>query len=67
MGEEYWLDELRWHWGEAYGINYLGSAARGWIAQRRDDGAMLRAETAAELREAIVADYTARPVPRAGC
>jgi hypothetical protein len=59
---DYWLDELRWHWGDAYGINYLGYGR--WIAQRRDDKTMLRANSPEELREAIVADYSARPVPR---
>lgn len=56
------LSELRWHWGSAYLIH---SPAPGlWMAQRRDDREMLRAESAWELRDAILADYSARPVPR---
>ncbi len=57
------LDDLRWHWGGAYGINYLGAAA-GWMAQRRDDGAVLRADSAGQLHDAIAADYARSPVPR---
>jgi len=63
---DYWtttpLDELRWHWGDAYLITYLGEWR--WVAQRRDDRSTLRAESPHELRELIVADYTARPVSR---
>jgi hypothetical protein len=29
------LDELRWHWGDAYLIHYFETAGR-WVAQRRD-------------------------------
>ncbi len=56
------LDELRWHWGEAYLIDYLGDWR--WIAQRRDNRETLTAESPEELRNLIIADYTARPVPR---
>ena len=56
------LDELRWHWGEAYLIDYLGEWR--WVAQRRDTGATLRAESPHELRDLIVEDYTAHPVSR---
>jgi hypothetical protein len=56
------LDDLRWHWGEAYVIGHLGPDL--WLAQRRDNRKMLRASTAAELHDLIVADYDARPVGR---
>jgi hypothetical protein len=55
------LDELRWHWGDAYAINWLGST---WLAQRRDTGATLTADTPEALHERIKGDYTASPVPR---
>ncbi len=55
------LEELRWHWDEAYEIarddGRLG-------ADRRDGSGRLEAGTAAELRALIIADYTERPVPR---
>jgi hypothetical protein len=66
---EWWQDqlsELRHHWGGqggAYAVNYLPGCDT-WMAQRADDGATLRADSAAALRDLIVADYTARPVPR---
>jgi hypothetical protein len=56
------LDEVRYHWGGAYVIARTGPGV--WLAQRRDDRAVLRAESVAELAEAIRADYAARPVPR---
>ena len=63
---DYWtttpLDELRWHWGEAYLIDYLGKWR--WVAQRRDDRSTLRVESPHELRDLIVEDYIARPVAR---
>ena len=34
------LDELRWHYGEAYLIHYLPGPGR-WVAQRRDSHATL--------------------------
>ena len=52
---------LRWHWDTAYDISVTDD---GWRAVRKDDGAALVTETAEELRDAMLADYTARPVPR---
>jgi hypothetical protein len=55
------LAYLGWHWGQAYEISYrLGQ----YRAVRRDDGAMVRADSAGDLLDAIRADYAARPVPR---
>jgi hypothetical protein len=59
---DYWLDELRYHWGEAYLIHHLGPDI--WVAQRRDSRATIGAKTPERLRERIQADYAARPVPR---
>jgi hypothetical protein len=63
---DYWtttpLDELRWHWGEAYLIDCLSDYR--WVAQRRDNRETLRADGPEELRDLIVADYTAQPVSR---
>jgi hypothetical protein len=56
------LNALKWHWGSAYVIAH--PAADAWIAQRRDDHATLRAEDPAELRDKILGDYFANPVPR---
>ena len=55
------LEKLRWNWGEAYRIDHYGLV---WLAQRRDDRATLRADSPEGLRDLIIADYTARPVPR---
>ena len=63
---EWWEDslgELRFHWGGAYRVSYLPGHDL-WLAQRSDDGATLTADSAGELRQMIVADYTANPVPR---
>jgi len=57
------LTALRWHWGEAYIINCLGPGD--WLAERRDTHETLRDQTPLDLRERIIADYTARPVSRA--
>ena len=62
---EWWmapLDELRWHWGGAYLISFF--EPDNWVAQRRDNREMLRADNPVDLREKIVADYTAHPVSR---
>lgn len=59
------LVELRWHWGSAYVISH--PAPDMWVAQRRDTRKTLRAGTPAALRELILADYFARPVPRDSC
>jgi len=52
--------DLRWHWGDAYEINWAGV----FQAVRRDNGLALRAESADELRTLIRSDFTRRPVPR---
>lgn len=57
------LNELCFHWGSAYLIQH--PAADVWVAQRRDTRETLRDMTPLGLRDKIVADYTARPVPRA--
>ena len=36
----------------------------GWVARRRDNGRLLTADSPDQLRELIVADYAAQPVPR---
>ena len=56
------LAEMRWHWGSAYIIEHPGPDL--WLAQRRDDRAVLRAGSAAELLDLIRADYAERPVSR---
>jgi len=56
------LDALRWHWGDAYVINCLGLG--NWTAERRDNHETLHATTPVDLRDRIMADYTARPVSR---
>ena len=55
------LDELRWHYGEAYLIHYLSDR---WIAQRRDSHATMSADSADGLLDRIRADYAAHPVSR---
>ena len=52
---------LRWHWGEAYEITRAFGMFR---AVRRDDGSAVSASTANWLAAEILADYSARPVPR---
>lgn len=54
------LADLRWHWGDAYEINWAGEVR----AVRRDNGLALVAASADELRTLIRSDYTRRPVPR---
>ena len=55
------LDSLRFHWGTAYEIGYrLGQ----YRAVRRDDGSVVRADSADELLAAIREDYAVRPAPR---
>jgi hypothetical protein len=46
--------------GEAYKITWDGK----FRAARLDDGSELEADTAAELRELIIRDYSERRVPR---
>jgi hypothetical protein len=64
MSDEDDLADLRHHWGEAFS---LMTGRDGWQARRRDGrgGWIIRA-TADELRDAIRADYAARPVRRDG-
>ena len=56
------LDALQWHWGEAYVI--VRPEMDVWLALRRDNREMLRAEAPGELRDKILADYLACPVSR---
>ena len=56
------LGDLKWHWGSAYTI--MCTAFGKWLAWRKDDRTLIRAEDAEALRLAIRADYTARPMPR---
>lgn len=56
--EESVLDGLRWDWGEAYEIEP-------WKAKRRDGlGGWIEAPGPDDLRQAVLADYTAKKVPR---
>lgn len=54
------LDNLSWHWGEAYDIAVTRA---GWVAKRLDNGDALVAPGPDELRAAMTADYAACPVP----
>lgn len=58
------LQSLAWHWEGAYAVSRPEPGV--WLAQRLDTRGMLRADSAEGLRDAIKADYTARPVPREG-
>lgn len=58
------LDELRWHWGDAYLIHYFETAGK-WVAQRRDSHATISAGEPAGLLEKIRRDYGQCPVSRA--
>jgi hypothetical protein len=55
------LEELRFHWGEAYEISH--DARRGWHARRRDGLGDLTAPDPDGLEKAIFGDYTASPEP----
>ena len=55
------IENLRWHWGEAYKITWTAGAFR---ATRRDTGTEVSARTAAETHQLIRDDYSANPVPR---
>lgn len=55
------LAELRHHYGEAYIITYRLGQFR---AERRDNHAAIRANTADELLRLMREDYRAKPVPR---
>jgi hypothetical protein len=54
------LEDLRWHWDEAYEIGWDGR----FRAERLDGRGYLEAPAAQELRDLIFAGYTACPVPR---
>jgi hypothetical protein len=56
------LDELRWHWGDAYLIHYFGDDK--WVAQRRDNRSTLHAGSPDGLLSLIREDYRAHPVSR---
>lgn len=55
------LGALQFHWGSAYAI---AGAAGCWVARRRDNGRLLYAGSPGRLRELMISDYQARPVPR---
>jgi len=57
------LDDLRFHWGSAYLIEYFPGSGR-WVAQRRDSHATMSADGPALLLELIREDYRKHPVPR---
>jgi hypothetical protein len=59
-GEDAVLDDLRWHWGDAYEIS---EALGVWRGVRRDNQVALIASSPGELRDLVVADYDRRPVP----
>ena len=61
MTEPASLDDLRWHFGEAYLIEQADGR---WIAQRKDSHATMSAGSPDQLLGLIRADYTAHPVPR---
>ena len=55
------LAALAWHWEGAYTVSRPEPGV--WLAQRTDNRETLRARSPEELRDAMLADYTARPVP----
>jgi hypothetical protein len=57
------LEDLRFHWGEAYEISYRSPW---WQAVRRDTGSDLLASEPRELRNLIIVDYSCNPVLRYG-
>jgi hypothetical protein len=54
------LHDLDHHWGEAYD---LAVTRAGWVAKRLDNCRALVGESADGLRDLIVADHGAEPVP----
>ena len=59
------LEWLRWHWSGAYAIWHYPGKNNPWHAFRRDGkGAALKADDAEALRQLIIRDYSAEPVPR---
>jgi hypothetical protein len=61
MADQAALHDLDHHWGDGYDIAVTSS---GWVAKRLDNGRALVASGPGGLRELIVADSTAEPVPR---
>ena len=57
------LDELRWHWGDAYLIHYFEAAGK-WVAQRRDSHGTMSADGPDQLLDLIRDDYRRYPVSR---
>ena len=57
------LEALLFHWGDAYLIS-VGDEGGVWRAVRRDNQKTLIATEAIDLRDEIVQDYAASPVPR---
>jgi hypothetical protein len=56
------LESLRYNWGDAYAVSRPDPDT--WLAQRLDTRETLRAADPDGLARLILADYTARPVPR---
>ncbi len=56
------LDDLRWHWGDAYLIQFFEPDR--WVAQRRDSHATMSADSPDGLLEKIREDYRRHPVSR---
>jgi len=57
------LDDLPYHWGDAYLIHYFPGPDK-WVAQRRDSHATMSTDSADGLLGLIRADYAAHPVSR---
>ncbi|MBV9379718.1 MAG: hypothetical protein JOY82_16505 [Streptosporangiaceae bacterium] len=51
---------LDFNWGGAYILSHDGC----YLAERRDDHTVLKADTSDELETLISKDYRVRPVPR---
>ena len=58
------LAHLRFHWGGDDGAYEFSRRGRRWVAVRRDNGREVTAESGRELRDRVMADYLAEPVPR---
>jgi hypothetical protein len=58
------LNDLRWHWDDAYDITYRDGA---WLAAPKNDPfAVISRDSSGELREAIRQDYAERSGRRFG-
>jgi hypothetical protein len=58
------LADLREHWQQAYRFSVRDmDHGEEWTASRRGDGTILVAESAAQLRALVRADYTRPPLP----